>query len=257
MSNVARSYIVEIGFGFYNVRAPFKVLCNCIDVGTQMSIIKLNSGKFLIIDTIHIHPILKTELDELTDNGNLIEAVLATHPFHTMYFSEFYQLYPNPNIKYYGCPRHLRNIPSIPWSGSFENQSILQLWESEEIYLRIPSGAEFINPPEYNHFTSVFVFHQLSHTLHVDDTIGYFQNPGCLLQCLTDIKPKLMNFWSLDRGLLHTSDASYQFKQFIQSIIDDWDFNNICIAHSSNVIGNICNIYICSILFILLIYIVN
>jgi hypothetical protein len=46
--------IVEIGNGFYNIRSPFKVLCNCIDVGTHMSLIKLNSGNFLIVDTIEI-----------------------------------------------------------------------------------------------------------------------------------------------------------------------------------------------------------
>ena len=36
----------------------------------------------------------KAELDILTDKGRLIEAVVATHPFHTLAFPDFYAQYP-------------------------------------------------------------------------------------------------------------------------------------------------------------------
>lgn len=39
-----------------------------------MSLLRLESGKFLVIDTILLSSEQKQELDRLTDNGKLIEA---------------------------------------------------------------------------------------------------------------------------------------------------------------------------------------
>lgn len=38
-------------------------------------------------------------------------------------------------------------------------------------------------------------------------------------------------------GLYHTAEAPLQFKDFIEKIIQDWDFDNICTAHNGNKIG--------------------
>lgn len=226
--------VVAVGPGFYNIRSSFKVF-GLIEVGTHMSIIKLNSGKFLVIDTVELDDQLKSQIDALTNNGDLIEAVLATHPFHTVYFPAFYSLY--PNAQYYGCPRHIRNITTITWKGNFNDEATLKLWETEQIYLRIPDGAEFVNPAESNHFSSVFVFHQPSRTIHVDDTIGFHPNPGCFLRCALGAKKNQMMFWNLQRGLKKDNEAPILFKNFIQKILSDWDFDNACTAHTGNKIG--------------------
>lgn len=55
-----------------------------------MSLIRLESGKFLVIDTIMMSVDQKQEFDNLTDNGNLIEA--GIHSFvHSLFlfFLEF------------------------------------------------------------------------------------------------------------------------------------------------------------------------
>jgi hypothetical protein len=39
-----------------------------------MSVVKLNNGKFLVIDTIELQPLLKQQLDNLTNYGRDIEA---------------------------------------------------------------------------------------------------------------------------------------------------------------------------------------
>lgn len=64
-----------------------------------MSVIKLASGKFLIIDTVPLEEEHKAALDALTENGALIEAVVATHPFHTLAFPAFYKAYPNAPVR--------------------------------------------------------------------------------------------------------------------------------------------------------------
>jgi len=224
----------EIGRNFWNIRDSFTFACGLIDIGTHMSLIQLSSGKFLVIDTCNINTTDKERIDTLTDNGNKIEAVIATHPFHTLYFKPFHQWY--PNAAYYGTPRHLRNLPEIAWAGDISKPENLSRWESENIFLRIPDGADFDPVDQGNHFSSVFVFHALSKSIHIDDTVLFFNNPGFALRCLGK-GHGTMEFWDLKKGLQPTKTAPGEFRDFIQHVIDDWDFDNILAAHTGNMIG--------------------
>lgn len=202
-----------------------------------MSIIGLSNGKFLIVDAIPLDHEVKQHIDSITDNGNNIEAVLATHPFHTLAFPAFYQSY--PNVPYYGTPRHIRNLPDIKWVGDLNDCATRNKW-SPEVEMRIPDGAEFVAPvPEKtNHFSCVFVFHRQSRTLHVDDTIFYAHQPGLLLK-IAGFRHGDMSFHPSIKGsgLYNTPEAPYQFRDFIAGVIKDWDFDNICCAHTGNKIG--------------------
>lgn len=212
-----------------------------IDIGTHMSFCRLSTGKFLVIDTCAISVAMKTEIDSLTDGGKLIEAVIATHPFHTLFFMPFYKLY--PNVQYYGTPRHLRNITALPWAGNIDAPGALAKWEPD-ISLRIPDGAEFVNPVEENHFSCVFVFHKDSKTIHCDDTIMYFDGDGvnalgCCVKCF--FKAGSMSFHpTLKDGiaLYPTSEAPTLLQRWMEGIIRDWDFQNICAAHNGIKIGD-------------------
>lgn len=231
-------HLREIGPGFWNLRGHFKVLAGLIDIGTQMSILRLSTGKFLLIDTVVLSAPEKAEIDRLTGNGANIEAVVATHPFHTLAFRGFYKEY--PGVPYYGTPRHLRNIPEIPWVGHVQDCDVRTKW-SPDVEMRIPAGAEFNAPvPEANnHFSCCFVFHRASHTLHVDDTIMVGEHPG-LLQKLAGFRHGDMSFHPSIKGpgLYPTPEAPFLFKEFIQGVIRDWDFDHIAAAHMGCKIGD-------------------
>eukprot|EP01103_Thecamoeba_quadrilineata_P020704 TRINITY_DN9038_c0_g1_i1.p1 TRINITY_DN9038_c0_g1~~TRINITY_DN9038_c0_g1_i1.p1 ORF type:complete len:295 (+),score=39.79 TRINITY_DN9038_c0_g1_i1:34-885(+) len=239
MSNNLK-HIVEIANGFYNARGSFTVFLKLIDIGTHMSFIRLSNGNYLIIDAIQLSPQLKREIDLLTHNGSKIEAFVGTHPFHTMHIPAFHENY--PNIPYYGCPRHIRQFPNIPWVGDLNDCTVRNTW-SEEVELRIPDGAEFVAPlPEKsNHFSSVFVYHKASRTIHVDDTICYSAPVGFFggLLRFAGHKDGLMTFHpSLKNvGLLPAPDAPYLFRDWVKSLLEDWKFENICTAHTANKIG--------------------
>jgi len=228
---------VEIGPGFWNYRCSFKIILGLVDLGSHMSIIRLSSGKFLLIDAIPLNDKLKAEIDGLTNNGSNIEAVVATHPFHTLSFPTFYKAY--PNVPFYGTPRHLRKIPEIKWSGDLNDCKVRNKWQPE-VFMQIPDGAEFAVPmPEArNHFSSVFVFHPESRSIHVDDTIMYSVNPGFLLK-LGGFRAGSMCFHTTLKGvgLLPTPEAPFQFRDFIAKILKEWDFDNICTAHFGNKVG--------------------
>lgn len=138
-NNLDQNELHSIGRGFWNVRGRFKIL-KLIDIETQMSIIQLSNGKFLVIDTVEMDDRLRQEIDQLTNGGEKIEAVIATHPFHTLSFPAFYKLYPKP--AYYGTPRHLRRLTEIPWAGNLDDCNVRTKWEPD-VEMRIPAGFFF------------------------------------------------------------------------------------------------------------------
>jgi hypothetical protein len=202
----------------------------CLDIGTQMAFIRLPSGKFLVVDTIDPTAEEKAEIDKLTNNGALIEAVIATHAFHTLFFPTFFKMY--PNAEYYGTARHLKNQPTINWKGDIANN--LSKWESDGVYIRCPEGCDLLSE---THFAGLFVFDKLSRTLFNDDTIMYFDNPSCLIK-LTGLA-EMQFHTELTNALYKTETGPIAFANFIRKILNDWDFDNICVAHSGRKIGTI------------------
>jgi hypothetical protein len=101
-------------------------------------------------------------------------------------------------------------------------------------------GAEFINPqPESsNRFISVFMYHRLSRTLHVDDTIMYTDKLAFLLK-LFGYPHGVMTFHPSIKGhgLHPTAEAPYLFRDWMRNMLHDWPFDNICCAHMGMKIG--------------------
>lgn len=227
------SRVIEVGSGFRSFRAPFK-LFGMFDLGGHMGLCRLNSGKFVVFDTCQIGKIEKATFDELTSKGSLLEAVVATHPFHTSSFEQFYKWY--PNAEYYGTPRHLKRIKSIPWAGSVTDEAVRSRWEGDGIFMRIPAGTEFENPAESNHFSGMFVYHQPSRSLFNDDTLLMYSHPNFILRALGK-EHQSLDFWFLRPGLQATKEAPAEFAAFMQGVIQDWDFDNLCLAHTDDMLG--------------------
>ena len=172
-------HLVEVGDGFWNVRGRFTVLGGMLNLGTHMSVCRRANGRFIIIDTVKLCSDAVEELNHLTNGGKDLDAVIATHPYHTLAFRDFYGQF--PNVDYYGTPRHLNTIPDIPWKG--EVMANKQLF-APDVDLRIPAGSEYVLPlpPRSNHFSNVFVFHPQSKTIHNDDCVVCFESPPLLLR---------------------------------------------------------------------------
>eukprot|EP00475_Leptophrys_vorax_P013308 TRINITY_DN1968_c0_g1_i1.p1 TRINITY_DN1968_c0_g1~~TRINITY_DN1968_c0_g1_i1.p1 ORF type:complete len:296 (+),score=110.22 TRINITY_DN1968_c0_g1_i1:125-1012(+) len=220
----------------YHVRAEFRVISGLVNIGTHMALIKLPSGKFLVLDTVPLDNDLKQEIDELTNFGQDIEAVVATHPFHTLAFPKFFETY--PNTSYYGTPRHLRNQKNINWVGDITEH--LGDWENSGVFMRIPAGAEWVapKPEDSNHFNSVWVFAQEAKTVFIDDSIMYFSDPSFILKAIGARADSMMFHPSLKGpALVPAADSPAKYKAWVEKLLEDWDFDNICAAHLDNKIG--------------------
>lgn len=240
----------EISVGFFNYRTPLNMVGGLIDVGTHMSLCKLDNGNFIVIDTASVDDKAKQDIDVITKSGELIEAVVAAHPYHTLSFESFHKIYPSRNIKWYGTTRHRANIPSVPWEQGDDNlvgpqSPILDKWRTLGVAMRIPEGAEFINP---GHFSCVFVFHEASRTLHIDDTLNFFdEDAGFILYTLIfrifNNHPGNLILHSSafsdepDHGVLNTADAPAHFTVWLEKICTDWDFDCICTAHKGRLLS--------------------
>ncbi|ORY29079.1 hypothetical protein BCR33DRAFT_745391 [Rhizoclosmatium globosum] len=201
--------IKEIAPGCFRLRVPFHFL-GLIDVGTHMTFLKLSSGKFLTLSTVDLDPEAKAEVDTLTQNGSLIEAVVATNPFHTLAFEAFYAAYgKGKDVKFYGTPRHLRKYPGIPWAGSVEDEKILKLWE-KDVDLRIP----------------------------LDDAFKVSENPGFVSQ-LFGARHNEISFHAslLGPAINKTPTAPREFHDWVLQLVKDWDFENMGTCHGGVMIG--------------------
>lgn len=182
---------------------------------------------YVAIDAAELTKDAKAELDELTANGDKLVASLHTHPFHTMAIPAFHAAYPaTEKRRYIGCPRHLRKITKdaagaeIKWSASFEDPAVLDSF-SPDLEMRIPEGAEFVDPqpPSKNHFSNVFVFHPMSKTLTQDDTVLYFRDSSFVLKAVGK-KQNTMEFHNTltSVGLYKTKEAPLKFMAWFRKV---------------------------------------
>ena len=106
--------------------------------------------------------------------------------------------------------------------------------------MRIPDGAEFDQAADDNHFSSVFVLHVESKTIHDDDTLMYFEpkHMSCGVRLLGAKSCQLSFHTSLLTGGIKKEEGSMKaFKEWLNKLVAEWDFENICTAHYGNVLG--------------------
>ena len=105
--------IIAVADGFWNFRGSFKI-GGVIDVGTQSALVRLKSGRFVLLDSYALSRSAKRLVSEQTDGGERLEAVINLHPFHTLHVSTIYRWY--PDVVHYGTERHHRMFPDLPWA---------------------------------------------------------------------------------------------------------------------------------------------
>lgn len=218
--------ITDLGSGFWNIRGSFR-LGDIIDVGTQCSLVQLNSGNFIFLDSYELKGDVRDEVMTLTDNGKKVEAVLNVHPFHTTHCAQMAQDF--PEATFYGSRRR-EQVPEVNWADELvESDAVTRRYPALEFSL--PKGIYYIAPDDKIHTGSLLAFHPASKSLHVDDT---FVTPP--IKLLDAVMPEVLLHPSTKDALLDEPDAGKQYCDWALDIADKWgDTRNFCAAHTHRI----------------------
>ena len=217
---------------FWNIRGSFKI-AGIIDIGTQASLVKLASGKFVFLDSYTLSGKVLKEVDQLTCDGKDVVAVLNLHPFHTIHVAWMHERY--PRAKHYGTARHLEKFPELDWQSTLTEDPAMQTLFAKDFEFSVPKGVDFISDDQNVHFSSVLVFHPDSQTIHVDDTLMYIRLP--LLMRFFGLPDSFSFHPTLTKVLEKREGAVHDFRQWANQLADNWkNAKNLCAAHTATLV---------------------
>lgn len=216
--------IYDLGSGFWNIRGSFR-LGGLLDIGTQCSLVQLDSGKFIFLDSYSLAGDVKRQVMVLTNHGQDVEAVLNLHPFHTVHCEQMAQDF--PQAIFYGSRRHQQKVPTVKWSSDLvESDAVSKRYP--ELQFSLPQGIDYISPNEAIHAGSLLAYHPASQSLHVDDT---FVSPP--FKILRAVLPELMLHPTTKAALKKEADAGTQYCDWATTLAYKWrNTRNFCAAHS-------------------------
>lgn len=220
---------LDLGDGFWTVRGSFRI-GGVFDVGTQCSLVRLASGKFVFLDSYTLTDDVRAQVDALTDGGAKVEAVLNLHPFHTLHCEWMHEAF--PQAKLYGTARHHKLLPDLPWEGLRCEQDELAEHYGADFAFSVPRGVPLVCADESVHFSSVLALHRASGTMHVDDTFVYLRKGFPL--SLLPFTGRLGFHPTLAKALEPRAGAADEFREWAIGLGIDWaDARRIAAAHNS------------------------
>jgi hypothetical protein len=227
------SKIIQIADNFWNIRGSFKV-AGFIDIGTQASLVRLASGKFVFLDSYTLSGSVLREVDQLTNHGKNVVAVLNLHPFHTIHVNWMFEHY--PDASHFGTARHLSKFPDLNWQPTCTEDPATHAMFAADFEFSVPRGVDFISDDENVHFSSVLAYHPSSRTIHVDDTLMYIRLP--LLMRFFGL-PDALSFHPTLAKVLEKRDGAVQdFRNWFEELVENWQsVENLCAAHTTSLIA--------------------
>lgn len=214
---------------FWNLRGHYHI-AGLVDVGTQMSLVRLRNGRFVLLDSYASDPDGLRTVEALTDGGHALDAILNVHPFHTLHVAALHRHFPDARL--IGTQRHHRRFPDLPWFGPPIEEYAAQQPFADDFDFSVPAGVDFVCPDERVHVASVLVRHRHNRIVHVDDTLNAFRLPRLMRPIAPS--PRLRFHPMLGKALQKRTGATADFERWARALAADWgDTRIVCAAHST------------------------
>ena len=221
--------LIDFGDGFWSIRGSFRI-GGLLDIGTQCALVRLSSGNFVFLDSYALNDEIRAQVDELTDGGRKVEAILNLHPFHTLHCEWMHEAF--PHAKLHGTARHHEILPDLPWSGVRCEQDELAQAYSGDFDFSVPAGVPLVCEDDGVHFSSIVALHRASGTIHVDDTFVYLRKGFPL--SLLPFTGRFGFHPTLAKALHPEARAADQFREWAITLGVEWaDARRIAAAHNA------------------------
>lgn len=222
--------LLDLGNGFWNIRGDFR-LAGLVNVGTHASLVRLGSGRFVLLDSYSLTGALRDRVMALTDGGRAVEAILNLHPFHTLHCEAMHRDFPDAAL--YGTARHRQRLPALPWADAPVESGALAARYADDLVLSVPAGIDLVCAAEHVHAGSVLAWHKSSGTLHVDDTLNLVPVPRLLRGLLPP--PRLFLHPTLPQALAPGPGAVRDFRAWVKGLaVQCADLRHLVVAHSGH-----------------------
>lgn len=219
-------HLLDLGNGFWNLRGNFR-LGGVMNIGTQCSFVRLQSGRFVILDSYGFGAETAAQIAAITQNGRLVEAVLNLHPFHTLHCRTIAARFPRARL--YGSRRHHEMVSDLDWQPATVDSPEVAALYADDLRFSLPSGVDFISANPRIHAGSLLCYHPASRNLHVDDTLIVL--PHLVRQILR--QPPISFHPTIADALEDRPDAAQDFRDWVHRLATGWqDVRNVCAAHS-------------------------
>lgn len=220
--------IHDLGHGFWTIRGDLRV-GGILNVGTQAGLVRLSSGRFVMLDSYPLRGRVRETVMALTDQGRAVQAILNLHPHHTLHCAAMARDFPGAAM--YGSHRHRLRHPDIAWRPEPVESPELQEMFAQDLVLTLPRGIDYISRADHVHAGSVLAWHPASRTLHVDDTINLMPIPGLLRPVLP--APRVFLHPTLGKALLPRAGAVRDFRDWLHGLAARTrELRWLCAAHS-------------------------
>ncbi|KIX17974.1 hypothetical protein [Paracoccus sp. 228] len=220
--------IHDLGQGFWSIRGDLRI-GGVLNVGTQASLVRLRTGRFVMLDSYPLSGAIRDTVMDLTDGGRAVEAVLNLHPFHTLHCAATARDFPDAAL--FGSHRHRLRHPDLNWRSEPVESPEVQDMFADDLTFSLPRGIDYVNRNERVHAGSLLAWHPASRTLHVDDTINLMPVPRLLRGVFPN--PRVFLHPTLPQALLPQAGAVRDFRDWLQGLAGlTRDLRWLCAAHS-------------------------
>ncbi len=198
-----------------------------LEVGTRMTIIRLDEGQLIVISPIQIDA---PTIDQLNQLGNVSD-IIAPNLYHHLFLDQFKQKY--PDAKLWATSGLAEKRPDLSIDVCLSDRTIHALNGLEALQVTGFNTFDIKGPVPLNEW--VF-FHPQSRTLILTDLAFYFDGQSAIAaQVLSRLFGGFQQLRPSFLEKLATKDKE-QVRRSVQQILD-WDFERVIMAHGSIVEG--------------------
>ncbi|MBD1836437.1 DUF4336 domain-containing protein [Cyanobacteria bacterium FACHB-472] len=194
-----------------------------LEVGTRMTVIRLNDDKLMVISPIRIDEALIHQLNQLGDVGYIVVPNL----YHHLFVAQFKQIYPDAEL--WATSGLEQKRPDLVIDQILSDRTS-QLFDGVEAAM--VTGFKTLDVKGYSPLNEWVFFHVKSRSLIVTDLAFHFDGNSSLTAQL--VAKLLGSYQQLRPSLLEkiATQEKDQVKQSIQQILT-WDFDRAIVAHGS------------------------